>query len=263
MKGRKKLYSIEDPIVLEGIRGINKAKEINQLKGHIAGGMAVQSYLPSEINRKTVDLDFRLLWGGVKKDFDRIMIPLIENFEDNGYYVEGPKKRDVTYEIFASKGSDSLVLQHQRASPNNFEKNKKNYEREMANQRIIKKGDVSYAVLSPEDIVTHKLSRVLNFNDNYGLTYPSNFHEFSAERILQNADDLRAGVIERIGLVEPKEVAKMRVLYDCVDIKNLSRYAGLNEKYLLESFESFEELTNKEKGTLQKGLSFVGIDLSK
>ena len=262
-KQNLKLHSLEDPIVLEGILGVNKIKQNRNLKGHITGGMAVQSYLPSEINRKTVDLDFRLLWGGIKQDFDLAVEPLINHFKDNGYNVSGPKKRDVTYEMIVEKGGDSLVLQHQRAFPNNFEKHRNQYEREMANQRIINRDGITYSVLSPEDIVAHKLSRIMTFTDSYGISYPSKFNEFSADKLKEDADKIREGIITRQGGVEPREVARMRVLYDCVDIKNLAHYAGLNEKYLLESFEGFETSTKKKEGILLSGLDLIGISLSK
>ena len=55
-------------------------------------------------------------------------------------------------------------------------KNKKSLEREIDNRRVIsnKNKDLSYAVLSPEDLVIHKLNRVLKFHTAYNVSFPKN-----------------------------------------------------------------------------------------
>jgi len=258
-----KPHTLEDPIVLESIKGINLIKQEKKIKGHIAGGMAVQSYLPKELNRPTIDVDFRLFWHGSKGDFSQVVQPLEEHLKAKGYYVLDPIKQGMTYDINISKEGDSLLLQHQKVSQGNFEKIKTSLERELSNQRIIQKNGLFFAVMSPEDIVTHKMSRILSFIDRHKLSFSDKFYDLPVEAIRREADALREDITSHEQSPSESDVAKVRVLYDCVDIKNLANYAGLNKHYLLESFMNWQYLSGKPSTWLFEGLDFVGINLLK
>lgn len=228
-----KTHTLNDSIVLDGIEAVNRVKGENKLNGHINGGMAVQSYLPSDAHRGTIDLDFRLLWSGGALDFKRIMGSFCEFLQTKGYKTDFSRK-GLTFEYSVQKGDDSLIVQHQRASPHHFEKNKVSLEREVANERVKSNGNVQYSVLSPEDLIVRKLGRILVFDDNYGAVLPVQIRDMASTDVKKSADELRKSIIDRQAEVSPKEVARLRALFDCYDIKSLAKYAGINESYFNE-----------------------------
>lgn len=233
-------HKISDLIILEGIKGIKAIKEVSRVQGHIAGGMGVQSYLPSEAYRASVDLDFSLLWAGGTADFKAITIPLVDHFKSSGYEISF-KKKGLTYEytLIDPKSEDSLLIQHQRRSNNHFEKSKKQaLEREVANQRVITKGDLSYAVMSPEDLAVHKISRVIKFAERFGVALP---HKTDIVSLRASSDSIRADVVSRLDNATPEEIARLRLFYDCFDIKCLATYAGLNNGYFREVVKEWSD----------------------
>jgi len=230
-----KSHKVSDKIVLDGIEAINMVKSESGLEGHISGGMAVSSYLPIEDHRETIDLDYNLFFGGGTVDYKAITEPLVENLIQKGYSIEY-NKRGSTHDYVVKGNGDSLLIQHQRRSMNNFEKHKGSFEREIENQRIISRKDLSYAVLSPEDLVVHKLNRALKFSRMYDVDFPKNMPQKDFKNVV---DSLRADVLSLVDSASPRSVARLRLFYDVFDIKSLSKNVGLNKNYFEEVIEDW------------------------
>jgi len=249
-----RLHIVDDHIVREGISGINRIIEEKGVNGNIAGGIGVQSYIPKEQHRKTVDLDFSLLWGGSSEEFRSIITPLAKYLESAGYKIEVQKK-DCAYEIrvIEDKKDDSLLIQHKIRNTKNFEKNRKSLDREMQNQRILSREGLIYRVTSPEDLVLQKTNRMLTFLESYeGLKLPEGD---AMDKIKERAEAIRAKVLQHHANVDPTEVARMRLLFDCGDIKGLAHYAGLNKGYFAEGLKDWadtKDRQNKFYATLDK-----------
>ncbi len=232
-----KPHKLDDKIVLDGIEAINNAQHENKLPGFISGGMAVSSYLPSEDHRETIDLDYALFFGGGAEDYKRITRKLVSTLTGKGYFIEY-KKKDTTYDYLIKSNGDSLIIQHPRRSPNHFIKHKKSFEREIDNRRVVsnKNKDLSYAVLSPEDLVIHKLNRVLRFYDEYNVAFPKNIPQ---EDFKKQIDLFKEEVLSLRDSVTPKMVAKLRLFYDIFDIKSLGKNVGLNKIYFEEALKDW------------------------
>ncbi len=224
-------HKSEDKIVVDAIKAVNYLKEEKQLKGRIGGGMAVQSYIPSELHRLTIDLDVSLLWHGGAPEFKELSKPLIDYLKANNYQVNLQKK-GFAYEFIFNKGTkDSFMIQHPKYSKNYFERNKKSLEREIENERILSKKDVSFSVLSPEDLMVGKLNRAIIFSKEYGISAPK---DVSLENLKKESERLREGVVSRFSEVSPREVALLRLVNDCYDIQCLNDSVGLNKNYFNE-----------------------------
>lgn len=230
-------HKLGDKIVLDGIEAINNLQHENKLPGFISGGMAVSSYLPIENHRETIDLDYTLFFGGRAVDYKRITEPLVKTLTEKGYFVEY-KKKDATYDYTIKHGSDSFLIQHSRRSPNNFIKNKKSLEREINNRRVMsnKSKDLSYAVLSPEDLVIHKLNRILKFHEEYNVALPKNILQ---EDFKNQIELFKEEVLSLRDSVTPNMVAKLRLFYDVFDIKSLGKSIGLNKNYFEEALKDW------------------------
>jgi hypothetical protein len=227
-KFRPRPHTINDPIVVRALKAINLVKSTNNVEGHIGGGMAVGAYIPVEEQRPTIDLDFALLWGGTTSEFRRLMEPLISTLKAEGYDLR-IQKGDKTYDIpIQSDTKDSLLVQHHRRNQRNFQKNKKSLERETANQRVITGDDISFAVMSPEDLILHKLSRLFTFSKIYGILIPQ---KMKTEDMARTIRFLR----EDYDAVQKKEVATVRMYHDSYDIKHLAGNVGLNKRYFEEA----------------------------
>ncbi len=229
-------YILNDPIVLDGIRAIEEIKKSKKVKGHIAGGMGVQSYIPEKFHRKTIDLDFSMLWSGGAEDFRNLTIPLKSFLESKGYEVE-LKKRHSTYDYVISRGENSFMVQHRKESKNHFDRVIRNsIEREVANQREIAKGDLTYHVLSPEDLAIHKLNRANIFTKKYGIKKPL---FVSLPLSLENLIILRKDLVSNFDNVSPEEIANLRLLCDLFDVKCLGEYANFDKSYFHEVMKEY------------------------
>ena len=246
-----KPHKLGDKIVLDGIEAINNLQHENKLPGFISGGMAVSSYLPIEDHRETIDLDYTLFFGGNVKDYKLITVPLVKTLTEKNYFVEY-KKKGTTHDYFIKFNGDSFLIQHPRKSPNNFLKNKKSLEREIDNRRVLSNKDISYAVLSPEDLVIHKLNRVLKFHTAYNVAFPKNMIQ---EDFKKQIDSLKEEVLNLKDSVTPKMVAKLRLFYDIFDIKSLGKSIGLNKLYFEEVLKDWinnDSTTNNFRETLDR-----------
>jgi len=232
-------HKLEDHVVLDAIKAVNHLKEKKKIKGRIAGGMAVQSYIPEGLHRSTIDLDFSLLWNGRTSDFKKVVEPLLDYLEGEGYETNFQKK-GFSYDVVFSKGTpkDSFMIQHPRYSKKHFDKIKKTLEREVENTRIISREDTGYSVVSPEDSVVTKLNRILVFSERYdGLWTPS---EVSVDSLKKQSEDLKKEVTSRFLGITPEEIAELRLVNDCYDVKCMASHVGLNKGYFKEVLKDWK-----------------------
>ena len=257
-----KSHKLGDKIVLDGIEAINLLQRENKLPGFISGGMAVSSYLPIENHRETIDLDYTLLFGGGVGNYKQISEPLVKSLTEKGYFIEY-KKKGTTHDYFIKCNEDSFLIQHPRRSYNNFMKNQamlygiigllagglltilfvsntvNNNNFGMMQMMRIRQ---DYAVLSPEDIVIHKLNRALKFHVEYNVAFPKNIPQ---EDFKKQIESLKEEVLNLKDSVTPKMVARLRLFYDVFDIKSLGKSIGLNKVYFEEALKDW---FNQETG---------------
>ncbi len=243
-------HNLDDVIVLDSISAVNEIFE--NLPGHVSHGIAVQSYLPKESFRKTIDLDIDLFCGGGTGFYRDIFQPMKEVLTSQGYEIDS-KKKGSTFDHLINKDGDSYIIQFPRRSKGNFEKKrKKSLEREISNQQLIFRNGITYPVISPEDLVNHKLSRVSNFVDSFGAKVPD---YLSREDFKDEAEDMRAVVTysildtnEKLKDKVRKEIMfQFRVLCDCYDVKALSEFVGLDKNYLDETIKGWENPDKQKK----------------
>ncbi|HJX50478.1 MAG TPA: hypothetical protein VJ438_03380 [Candidatus Nanoarchaeia archaeon] len=218
--------------------------------------MAVGAYIPPEEQRPTIDLDFTLLWGGTTEEFRSLMKPMIQDLRLSGYDLD-VQKGDKTYDISVQSPAknDALLIQHHRRNKGNFEKNRKSLEREVANQRVIAKDGVSFAVMSPEDLILHKLSRLFTFSNVYNLTIPT---RMKTENMMRTIRLFRKSY--HLDNIKESDNALIRMYHDAHDIKHLSMHAGLNKRYFEEAAKDWnKKYMNEEsaKALLEK----MGVEL--
>lgn len=241
---------LEDEIVLDGIRAINFLKEQTKRASCLSGGMAVSSYLPIETHRHTIDLDFNMYWGGTMADFRYTAAPLLDALKGQGYNVD-LKRQNSTFDIIYSKGGEEFMIQHQRRSKSNFKKNQPCFRREFENRRVISKEGLQYEVISPEDIMVRKLSRMFKFSEQYNMAFPD----------LRPLPELKDHIEqEKQALVESpeenhREVIHLRMEHDLYDIKRLGNYIGVNETYLNSAIDDWTTQPARFKASLMKMLS--------
>ena len=243
-------HNLDDEIVFDSLVAVNEIFE--NLPGHVSHGIAVQSYLPKESFRKTIDLDIDIFCGGGTSFYKEIFNPMKESLTSQGYEIDS-KKKGSTFDHFINKNGDSYIIQFPRRSKNNFEKKRRqSLEREISNQRIISRNGITYPVISPEDLVNHKLSRVSNFVESFGARVPDYLNR---EDFKEEAEDMRAVVTysildtnEKLKEKVRKEIMfQFRVLCDCYDVKALSEFVGLDKNYLDEAIESWENPEKQRK----------------
>jgi hypothetical protein len=245
-------HILEDKIVLDGIRSINILKTKTGLSGVISGGMAVSSYIPKEDHRETVDLDYNLLWGGISEEYWALMKPLEDFFKEQGYSYT-PKKRNFTWDIEIQNKNTSLLIQHQRRSLPNFDKNKYSFEREIANSRRIKKEELFYDVLSPEDLIVRKLVRLFKFSRQHSLEIPK-WNSFI--NLKQHIQDEKKQLLQ-LKDISDLDILHLRMEYDVYDIMHLGFYSGVNENYLnivLKDWANSSSVLDKYRSQLESFL---------
>lgn len=225
-------HILEDKIVQDSILAVNRVKEESGKKGFISGGMAVQSYLPYELHRSTVDLDITLLWFGNPSGFRNLILPLKEDLKSKNYEVNF-RKRGLTYDLIVSdiEKEDSFIVQHPRWSEKHFKNvKKKSLEREVEHKKSINKKGLCYDVISPEDSSMIKLNRAITFAKKYDLKIPKK----NLTDLKKQSDNLISNMVSRFPNVSPSEVALVRLINDCYDIKSISEYQKIDKNYFNE-----------------------------
>jgi hypothetical protein len=235
-----KTHRMGDSIVKDSISALNFLEEERQVKGRIAGGMAVQAYTPCDSHRKTIDLDIDFPFQGSSTEFREFCLPLQKYLTNLGYGLDF-KKKGYSYEFHLNKdgkkGKDSFVIQNPSRSKNHFAKIKKSLEREINNRRVISRDGIKYKVISPEDLVAIKTHRALIFLDRYNLKLPK---DISINGLRENSRKLREEIVYNSPDLNPRDVASLRLLNDLYDTRSLSHQVGLNQHYFSEVAKDWE-----------------------
>lgn len=251
-------YTLEDPIVSDSINAVQSMKDEDSVKGHIAGGMGVQSYIPSDFHRKTIDLDFSTMWQGSASEFRELTAPIRTFLEEKGYNVD-LKKSHLTYDHYLSKKDDSFMIQHRRESKCHFDRvTKKTIEREVANHHTINRNGLTYEVLSPEDLAVHKLNRAGIFSNSYSLEKP---RISSISKFLERLNYIRDDLISRFDDVSPEEIANLRLFCDLFDVKCLSEFAGFDKSYFNEVVKDYKDISGINPDNLYRSLDRLEVGL--
>lgn len=227
-------HVLEDPIVLDGIAAINRVEQANGTPVVISGGMAVSSYLPQETHRHTIDLDFNMLWGGNTEEFWDTVQPILIKLREKEYEVSS-KKQNSTFDINYSYDGQRFMIQHQRRSLPSLEKNRYSIEREFTNRRHVVKGNLEYAVISPEDLMVRKLARMFKFVSQSGLTFPQ---LRTIPELQEHIDEEKQRLIASPNRTE-LDILHLRMEHDLYDIKRLGAYVGVNQAYLAEAVKDW------------------------
>lgn len=212
----------------------------------VVGGIATQSYLPSQCRRPTADIDLAILMPLNREEFNKISEPVADNLASEGYNISVKKaRRAFCLEYSGDNGTNFISFP--RHNQHSFENLEDILFREIKNSRtkIVEERIDSYVVASPEDIIIRKLSRAVNRLDRN-----SKFERYVASMSGLNLEQVKAKLKEmedmRINLereYNPEEAERLRFLSDLHDIRLLSEIAGMNKAYFSEAIEDWKALT--------------------
>jgi len=225
---------------------------------YVVGGMATQSYIPSNCRRPTSDIDLSVVRPLNYSDFKEFTKIVREYLEDNGYLVETKQRsRAFNLEVENKKG-EQLLIEFSRRNKKSFDNSKNRLERELNNskRKIIEKGKGTYVVSSPEDIVIPKLARSVNSlirNPHFkqALSKTLNLNEKEIAKRLERIDSYR-----RYAMMTPTDLdfaEELRFVSDLYDIEILSVIAGINSEYFRKASDEWRSL---KENTLEKNLLF-------
>lgn len=237
-----KQHTLEEPVVLDGIKAINTLKDANGLAGRVSGGMGVQSYIPAELHRGTIDLDYSMIWQGNFTDYKELCKPLVDFLRFKGYEPSF-KKKGLAFEVTYNRDAEgSFMIQHPNRSPRHFNRIRRSLEREDWNKRRVSRAGVEFDVLSPEDIIATKLHRILLFSHRYGLKIPGK-EDVELSSLRKTSEALVKDIVSRTPEISPKDVALLRMINDLYDISCLSESIPLDGNYLGEVLEDWSNIT--------------------
>lgn len=241
--------TLESDLVKDGLCAISAIDNCPQSKGliSVAGGMAVQSYLPEEYRRATGDIDLLVSRPLNYEEFKQFSNPVSEYLQDNKYQVD-TLKMEGAYGLLIGNNNDRLLIEFSRRNKQNFEKNRKLIERELLNSRRkkVEGREKDYSTLSPEDIALPKLVRSINAlkrRPGLGgivLQYQSPVICGASEVLLERINSLREETFFNIGNLELAE--KLRFMSDLYDIRVLSELVGYNKNYMFEASKDWDTL---------------------
>ena len=253
-KFKSGIYTLDSRLVGESLKGISLLN--NKEPYCIVGGIATQSYLPAFCRRPTFDIDVLIIKPMNYDDFRNLSKPLIEYFSDKGYKTDW-KKYSRSFALKLSEGDNKLLIEFSRRNGKNFKKSKKILERKLKNskKKTIGVSRAECYVIAPEDIFVPKLVRCVGSlfrNPQLKKTLPKN-KEISPNFIISQLkliNDLREYAILNPGNLETAE--ELRFISDIYDMNLLYKLSKLRKRYLKESMNDWDALTEKksEKETL-------------
>ena len=241
--------TLDDKIVRDGSCAVATLSNNPSSKGLslIVGGIATQSYLPSNCRRPTSDIDLAVLTNLSYADFKSFSKTVFGYLRDKGYEVKNRKAHRVFCIDFEDKEGTTLFIEFARDSEKTFNGKKEILEREIAHakSKIIEGTDSTFIVASPEDIVVPKLARSVNsLRRNPGFReYLTKMKNFSDEEIKKNLRKIEA--LRKEAQVNPGDIRNaeiLRFVSDLYDIRLLSELAGINREYLKESADDWRSL---------------------
>lgn len=243
--------TLEDFVVKDALRAIGTLENGTGSKGKsfIVGGMATQSYLPTNIRRPSCDIDLAVLLPLSLTEFREFSESTQDYLKQLGYDVE-TKKGHSAFHLIYSKENEAASIEFARRNQNNMNRILPRLLRERENARIkrIEGTPDSYIVSSPEDIAVPKLVRCVGSCERHpeliaDLDDLEDFYNFSiqnAEEMRDYIDELRQDAVINPGTPEVSE--RLRFFSDVYDIKAISEFAGFNESYLIEVLSRWDAL---------------------
>jgi len=244
--------TLDDKIVRDGSCAVGTLSDNSFSKGlyFVVGGIATQSYLPSNCRRPTLDLDLAILANLSYSDFKNSFSKTVcEYLCDKGYEVKTRKARRSFCIDFKDDKSNLFFIEFARNSQKTFDGKKEILKREQTNakSKIIEGTTQNYIVASPEDIIVPKLVRSVNSlrrNPDFE-KYIRKMETISEEDIknnLKKIEDLRIEAIMSPGDIRDAEI--LRFVSDLYDMRLLSELAGVNKGYFKESACDWMTLTD-------------------
>jgi len=248
--------TLDDKFVREGLNAVSTLT--NKEPYYLVGGVATQSYIPTTCRRPTSDIDCSIVKPLNYQKFKEIAKPVIEYLKDYGYCVE-TRQRSRSFNLdVEKKDGKRLLIEFSKRNNQSFEKSKKRLERELENakRKIVEKGEGTYVVSAPEDIIVPKLVRSVN-----SLTRNPQFrNNIPRKTILSNKDVQNR--LEKINnfreyaMMTPTDLEfaeELRFVSDIYDIEILSITAGINGEYFKKASKDWYSLNGN---TLEKQILF-------
>jgi len=227
-------FTINSPIVLDCLEATINCEKPLLFSGGLVG---VQSYVKENprLFRTSSDIDTSFAnYAPTFSEFkDTIYADLFDNLS-NGYKISSPKKKRQVYEAYISDDDNNLVLQVSRRSKLNFEKNKSRIKREYENGVVQTLDKIKYKVLSPEDIILHKILRIIKYRDCYNINYTAAAREDLSNQqktIKHLKKELQANLTNLDPEITPRKIAEVRALADIYDIQLLDSKVGIDKDY--------------------------------
>ena len=239
--------TLNDTLTRDGLESVSTLT--NKEPYYVVGGIATQSYIPTNCRRPTSDIDLSIVRPLNYEDFKGVIKPVIEYLLDNHYFVQ-TKKHSRSFNLaIENKEEERLLIEFSRRNKKSFENSKKKLERELENskRKIIESRESTYVVATPEDIVVPKLARSIN-----SLIREPELKKFIPKEKIYLSEDYikrRLGFINNFredAMMSPgdlKLAEELRLISDIYDIRVLSELAGINVDYFYESAKDWDALS--------------------
>lgn len=245
--------TLDDAIVREGLCALTSLEDHESTRGksYVVGGIAAQSYLPSKHRRPTSDIDISVVCPMDYPDFRDFVSPIQDYFNGKGYQTVLKKGHITNQIVYFSEDGEAAMIEFPRRNEDNFKKRESILNREGANTRskLIPGTSATYRVASPEDIAVPKLVRGIGTINRQvsSLQYldklPIHLSNGEVGTYMQWLESLKKEVIIHAG--DPALAERFRFASDIFDIRALANFAGFNETYLSEVFNSWDSLKER------------------
>lgn len=248
--------TLDEQIVKDGLTAVAHLEDASLSRGNyiVVGGVAVQSYLPTNCRRPTADLDLAVGMPLTYEGFKAFSAPVAEYMQDQGYKCS-TRKGSRAFGVFVQEegAGSSLLIEFGKHNKKSFRTFESIIDREIENSRRKRAegGDVFYSVAAPEDIAVPKLVRVVN---SFKRTprFTSELDRFSqalsdddVARLLEYLDEKRQNALYELG--NPELAEELRVCSDLYDVRLLSELVGFNNPYLVESIHAWDTLGEQSR----------------
>ncbi len=238
-------HTIDDKIVLDAISSVNRIRRGK----FVNGGMAVQTYVSSDLWRKTTDLDITTTWHGrAIAEFREFLAPLSESLASLGYEIVGIKKKDQTFDVRIQStvpDGQKLLIQFPRKSPSNYEKMKDRLQREMSNVHQKDIGEVRFPVLAPEDIILRKVYRIILYDQDHGVRVDKKLYEADLAKLVAYIRNLREELFSKFDNVAPHELTALRAHSDTLDVLAIKQAVKIDPAYFREGRRDYQKLSDE------------------
>jgi len=261
VKGEVKKLKIS-PLTLDDRFAKEGLEAVSTLTGkepyYLVGGMATQSYVPTLCRRPTSDIDFSVVKPLSYREFKEFSKPVVEYLRDNNYNVETRQRSRAFNLEVENKEGEKLLIEFSRRNKKSFDNSRKRLERELENskRKIVERGEGTYIVSTPEDIILPKLVRSINslirnpqFKNN--LTRKAGISEKDINSRLARISKYREDAMLTPTDLEFAE--ELRFISDIYDIEILSVIAGINAEYFEKASSEWNAIT---ENSLEKQLLF-------